>query len=92
MGHCPFVGLVNLLRKLYHAQVVDTGLPVQQDWQPVPKTEQYTTPVFRNAPVANEADRVALKEKRPPLPPIKRPLTPPTPRAAIAQQETKVME
>ena len=70
--------------------MVDTGLPVQQDWQPVPKTEQYTTPVFRNAPVANEADRVALKEKRPPLPPIKRPLAPPTPPHATAQG-TKVL-
>ena len=45
----------------------------QEDWQPVPKE----TPVFRNVPVANPADLVALKEERPPLPPIKRPVTPP---------------
>ena len=65
-------------------QVADTGLE-QEEWQPIPpNAEQHTaaeTPVFRNAPVANEADRVALKEKRPPLPlpPIKRPVTPPAP-------------
>ena len=55
------------------AQVVDTGLQPQEEWQPVPKE----TPVFRNVPVANPADLVALKEERPPLPPIKRPVTPP---------------
>ena len=56
------------------SQVADTGLVQQQeDWQPVPKE----TPVFRNVPVANPADLVALKEERPPLPPIKRPVTPP---------------
>ena len=57
------------------SQVADTGLVQQQeDWQPVPKE----TPVFRNVPVANPADLVALKEERPPLPPIKRPVTPPS--------------
>ena len=55
------------------AQVVDTGLQPQEEWQPVPNE----TPVFRNVPVANPADLVALKEERPPLPPIKRPVTPP---------------
>ena len=65
-------------------QVADTGLE-QEEWQPVPPNAKEhamaETPVFRNAPVANEADRVALKEKRPPLPlpPIKRPVTPPAP-------------
>ena len=61
-------------------QVADTGL--QEDWQPVPTANQHAgvaaeTPVFRNVPVANPADLVALKEERPPLPPIKRPVTPP---------------
>ena len=55
------------------AQVVDTGLQPQEEWQPVPNE----TPVFRNVPVANPADLVALKEERPPLPPINRPVTPP---------------